>query len=202
MSPLKKSTLADLHSDSQGSANAHVSTITVRHNNQKRKEVTSSEEDKENAKVTKKLKRTAIQKDKMATKKADNLTPKKMKIAPKTIEKYLNDLSDYMLSNLLKMQKTTSSTNFELKRMVNREIFNDTGTFNELPFLVGKKPDDLVTIENIEDLNALTLEQVKIFLVGYGKPIDGEATDLRNDLAYTCGVPPSSFPNISKKSPS
>lgn len=65
-----------------------------------------------------------------------------------------------------------------------------------------KKPDDLVTIENIEDHNSLTLEQAKTFLVGYGKSTDGDESDLRNNMAHPCGVPPSFFVNISKKSAS
>lgn len=117
----------------------------------------------------------------------------------KTTEKFGNARFDDMLSNLLKIQKSSSAIKLWIERIRNREILNGTRTFNEIPFLVRKKPDGLVIIENIEDHNSLTLEQAKTFLVGYGKSTDGDESDLKNNMAHPCGVPPSFFVYVSKK---
>jgi chromosome segregation ATPase len=106
---------------------------------------------------------------------------KKLDGMEKEQNKMKKDLND------IKKEYVTIKT--DLRWLLNREQYMQGSTFQEIPFTVGEKANDLTTISTMEDINKLSLEEVKTFLAGYGESTHGNELTLKKKLATLHAIP-------------
>jgi chromosome segregation ATPase len=87
------------------------------------------------------------------------------------------------------MKKDLAVLTTSIQWLSNREQVRQKGIFQELPFTVGERPENLPTISSIADINMLTIEQVKTYLTRYGESTRGNELNLKKKLASLHSIP-------------
>lgn len=84
----------------------------------------------------------------------------------------IKDLKNGFAADLHRLNRTVNEMNHNLARLTNNTFYDENGgILEDVPFLVGERPSDLPLIRSINDINALTEEQIDRFLAGYGLSI-------------------------------
>jgi chromosome segregation ATPase len=185
----------------------------LQYKTERRSEIATSKDNIKDAKVKLKTvkKEVAVHEDDIVDAQIDiNDAKKKMATVKKGIAVHENNIADAQTdieniddtivdllykkfhdisSTLSKMQMENVETNHNIKWICNRQQFLELGTFVERPFVVGERPTNLPIIKRVEDINSLTLEQVRSFLIGYSQSTVGDINDLKKRLAKYHAIP-------------